>query len=340
MKTITLKDVAKKAGVGVGTASRVLNNQAHVSEEKREKVLKAIEELNYKPDEIARSLKTKTTRNIGVILNDITNPFYADLLRGLETQASELGYSIVFIDSYLEQGNWMESVLNFYKSKVDGIIYIGSTVTDEIIEVCESNELPFVYASASMDVKRELKNTIYSVDIDNEAAAYDATMALINHGHKDIGLILGSEDDKNSTVYRYLGFKKAMGSKGYEIREEWIHYANFSFDTGYESMKKILSCSKIPTAIFAISDLMAIGAAKAILERGFRIPDDISIMGFDGIKNSLYFHPEISTVNQPRYEMGRLASEKMIKLIKNEKISETESILKHDVILRDSIKKI
>jgi len=340
MKTITLKDVAKKAGVGIGTASRVLNNQAHVSADKRERVLKAIEELHYKPDAIARSLKTKSTKNIGVILNDITNPFYSELFRGLEQEAKDSGYSIVFIDLYLQDDDWTESVLSFYKSKVDGIVFIGSSVTDEILNTCEAYNLPFVYTSAAMDLKAEFDDPIYSVDIDNVAAAYDATSAIIEYGHKDIALILGQVDDKNSTHYRKIGYEKAMNEAGLEIHEEWIEYGDFSFESGYHAMKAILNTKKRPTVVFAISDLMAIGAAKAILEIGLNVPNDVSIMGYDGIKNSEYYYPQISTVSQPRYEMGRLASEKIIKLINHEKIDEIQSILAHKVILRDSMKRI
>lgn len=340
MKTITLKDVAKKAGVGIGTASRVLNNQAHVSNDKRERVLKAIEELNYKPDAIARSLKTKLTRNIGVILNDITNPFYSEVFRGLEQEAKDSDYSIVFIDLFLQDDDWIESVLSFYKSKVDGIIFIGSSVTDEILHACQEYQLPFVYASASMDLKSTYSENIYSVDIDNEQAAYDATMAIINFGHKDVALILGHEDDKNSTYYRRIGFEKAMKENHLTLHKKWMKYGDFSFESGYGAMKEILSTQERPTVVFAISDLMAIGAAKAILEIGLNIPNDVSIMGYDGIKNSEYYFPQISTVKQPRYEMGRIASEKIIRLIRKEHIEESKTILKHEVILRDSMKRI
>lgn len=339
MKTFTLKDVAKKAGVGVGTASRVLNNHAHVSEEKRQKVLDAIKELNYQPDEIARSLKTKSTKNIGVILNDITNPFYADLLRGLESEAVEANYSIIFIDLFLQKGEWVETVLNLYKSKVDGIIYIGSSVNDEMAKTCLDMSIPSVYASTSIDVNEVDRSLIYSVDINNESAAYDVTMKLIEYGHTEIGLILGNEDDLNSTLHRKIGVERAMSEKGYALRPEWQYYGDFSFESGYASMNKILNQNELPTAVFAISDLMAIGASKAIMEKGLKIPDDISVFGFDGIKHSKYFHPEISTVNQPRYEMGCKAAKKVIDLINQVPDVEANTTLNYELIIRDSIKK-
>jgi len=340
MKTITLKDVAKKAGVGIGTASRVLNNQDHVSSDKRERVLKAIEELNYKPDAIARSLKTKSTRNIGVILNDITNPFYSEVFRGLEQEAKDSDYSIVFIDLFLQDDDWIENVLSFYKSKVDGIVFFGSSVTDEILHACQAYKLPFVYASASMSLSATYTDDIYSVDIDNVKAAYDATIAMIEYGHKEIALILGHEDDLNSTYYRKIGFDKAMKENGFEVNPDWVKYGDFSFESGYVAMQKMLAGDVRPTAVFAISDLMAIGAAKAILEIGLNIPNDVSVMGYDGIKNSEYYFPQISTVIQPRYEMGRLSCEKIIKLIRKETIEESQTILNHKVVMRDSMKRI
>lgn len=341
MKKITLKHVAKKAGVGIGTASRVLNKQAHVSEDKRQRVLEAIEELNYQPDAIARSLKTKTTKNIGVILNDITNPFYSQLFRGLETEAKNSGYSIVFVDLYLQdKDTGVADVLNFYRTKVDGIIFIGSTVTQQILEDCESYNMPFVFASASMDLEDDHDHKIYSVDVNSELAAYDATNVLIELGHKEIALILGHVDDKNSTHSRRAGFYRAMKEHGLSVNEEWVHHGDFSFDSGHDAMNKILSCKEKPTAVFAISDLMAIGAAKAILEMGLNVPKDVSVMGFDGIKNSEYNYPEISTVIQPRYEMGRLACEKIIKLIQKTDINEPISILPHEISMRASVKRI
>lgn len=339
MKTFTLKDVAKKAGVGIGTASRVLNNQAHVSDEKRQKVLDAIKELNYQPDEIARSLKTKSTKNIGVILNDITNPFYADLLRGLETEAVEANYSIIFIDLFLQKGQWVETVLNLYKSKVDGIIYIGSSVNDEMAKTCLDMDIPSVYASTSIDVNEVDRSKIYSVDIDNEAAAYHVTMKLIEYGHTDIGLVLGNEDDLNSTLHRKIGIERAIEEQGLTLKPEWQYYGDFSFESGYSAMKKILKQEKLPTAVFVISDLMAIGASKAIMESGRKIPDDISVFGFDGIKNSKYFHPEISTVDQPRYEMGCKAARKLIDLINQVPDVEPSTILSYELIIRESITK-
>jgi len=340
MKTITLKDVAKKAGVGVGTASRVLNNQAHVSEDKRQRVLDAIETLHYKPDAIARSLKSKRTGNIGVILNDITNPFYSKVFRGLETEAKSSDYSIVFVDLFLQNEDAIGEILSFYRSKVDGIIFIGSTVTTEILEHCSNFEMPFVYASASLDSSIDTQSDIYSVDIDNEKAAYDTTNALIELGHRDIALILGPVEDKNSTFSRKIGFEKAMKEHNIPLNDSWICYGDFSYDSGYSAMKEILNTNKIPTMVFAISDLMAIGATKAILESGLNVPKNVSVMGFDGIKNGEYNYPEISTVVQPRYEMGRLACEKIIKLIEKKEIEEPVSILEHTLAIRASVKKL
>lgn len=340
MNKVSLKDVAKRAGVGVGTASRVLNNAEHVSEEKRNLVLQAIKDLNYQPDAIARSLKTKTTKNIGVILNNITNPFYADLLRGLEIVAVEAGYSLLFVDMYIQKYEWAGVLNNLCNRKVDGIIYVGNCVTDEMAKVILKLPVPFVFTSTSVDVNEIDRKKIYSVDIDNEMAAYDVTKKLIEYGHRDIGIILGEEDDPYSTLYRYIGYKKALDEYNIEVNMDWKHFGDFTFESGYEAMTKILECEKIPTAIFAISDLMAIGASKAILESGRKIPDDISVFGFDGINNSKYFHPEIATVNQPRFMMGRLAAEKIIGLINKENDIEIETILSYELIIRESIKKI
>lgn len=340
MKKVSLKDVAKRAGVGVGTASRVLNKAEHVSEEKRNLVLQAIKDLNYQPDAIARSLKTNTTKNIGVILNNITNPFYADLLRGLEIVAVKAGYSMLFVDMYIQKYEWADVLNNLCSRKVDGIIYVGNCVTDEMAKVILDLPIPFVFTSTSVDVNTVDRQKIYSVDINNEMAAYDVTKKLIEYGHKDIGIILGEEDDPYSTLYRFLGYMKALDECGIALNEDWKHYGDFTFESGYEAMTKILEGDSIPTAVFAISDLMAVGASKAILESGMRIPEDISVFGFDGIDNSKYFHPEISTVFQPRFMMGRLAAEKIIGLMNGRTDIEVETILGYEIVMRESVKEI
>lgn len=330
----TIKDVAKKAGVGVGTVSRVLNEHPSVSDDIREKVWKVIEELNYKPNAIARSLKIKSTQTIGVIIPDISSVFYPEIVRGIEDIANEYKYNIILLNTDLSRDKEKEALNILKEKKADGILFISNTVNEKLKKEFKKTDIPIVLISTEDD-----EGEFYSVTIDNEKAAYEATNYLINLGHRKIAMLAGEKDDPNAGIPRINGFKRALMENNIEIQDSYILYGDYKFKSGFKNMLEILKLKDKPTAIFAASDTMAIAAASCAMQYGFNIPNDFSIIGFDGIELTEYFYPPITTVKQPRYEMGSIGTEMLIKLITRQKVDK-KVLLDYEIIERKSCKKV
>lgn len=329
----TIKDVAKKAGVGLGTVSRVLNNHPSVSEETKKKVLDAIKELDYNPNAIARSLKIKSTKSIGVMIPDISSAFYSDIVRGIEDVANKYKYNIILLNTDLKREKEKEALVMLKEKKVDGILFISNTINEKLKRDFKSINIPLVLVAT-----KDENGEFYSITIDNENAAYTATEYLIKLGHKRIGIIAGKKDDPNAGIPRIEGYKRALKENGLKVEEELIFYGDYKFKSGFQNMLKILKLKDKPTAIFAASDTMAVGAASCAMQHGFNVPKDFSLIGFDGIELAEYFYPPITTIKQPRYEMGAKGMEKLLKLIRGEEVEKGE-ILNFKLIERSSCNK-
>ncbi|MFZ5354519.1 MAG: LacI family DNA-binding transcriptional regulator [Bacillota bacterium] len=334
-KPITIKDVAKRAEVGLGTVSRVLNNHPSVNEDTRQKVLTAIKELDYNPNAIARSLKAKVTKSIGVMIPDISSAFYPEIVRGVEDIASEYKYNIILCNTDLKKEIEKQTLSMLKEKKVDGIIFISNTIDDSLTTEFEKLGIPIVLVAT-----KDLNSKFYSVIIDNEAAAFTAVNYLCNLGHKRIALIAGPEDDPNAGVPRINGYIKALKANDIKLDNNLITYGNYGYRSGFENMSKLMAKGNLPTAVFAASDTMAVGAASAILQAGYRIPEDISIIGFDGIEIAEFFYPPITTIKQPRYQMGAQGMHRLIKLMNNERTEHIEEVLSFELIQRHSCKKV
>jgi LacI family transcriptional regulator len=330
----TIKDVAKKANVGVGTVSRVINNHPSVSDEIRKRVLLAIEELNYKPNAIARSLKIKSTKTIGVIIPDISSAFYPEIVRGIEDVAKDYNYNIILLNTDLKRDKEKEALNMLKEKKADGILFISNTINKNLKKEFKNTGIPIVLIST-----KDVDNEFHSVTIDNELASYSAVKYLINLGHKRIAMISGEKNDPNAGIPRLEGYKRALKESGIEADENLIFYGNYKFKSGYDAMQKILKLKDKPTAIFAASDTMAVGAASCAMQRGFNIPDDFSLVGFDGVELAEYFYPPITTVKQPRYEMGTKGMEILIKLMKGEEAPKN-MVLSYEIVERKSCKEM
>jgi len=330
--SVTIKDVAKKAGVGLGTVSRVLNNHPSVSEETRKKVLDAIKELDYNPNAIARSLKVKYTKSIGVMIPDISSAFYPDIVRGIEDIANEYKYNIILLNTDLKREKEKEALIMLKEKKVDGILFISNTISEKLKRDFKKINIPIVLIATKDD-----ESEFYSVTIDNERAAYEATKYLIKLGHKRIAMLAGKKEDPNAGIPRINGYKRALEESGLKLDENIIFYGDYKFKSGYQNMLKIIKLKDKPTAIFSASDTMAVGAASCAMQHGFKVPDDFSIIGFDGVELAEYFYPPITTVKQPRYEMGAKGMEMLIKILQGEDV-EREVQLDFELIERSSCK--
>jgi LacI family transcriptional regulator len=329
---ITIKDIAKKANVSIATVSRVMNNKADdIREETKQRVLNVIKEHDYQPNSIARSMVTKKTATIGLIIPDIRNPFFPELVRGVEDFSKINNYSVILCNSDGDIEREKE-YLNLMKEKsVDGVIYTYAYGGfDDCIDEILNNKIPIVLLDRSRDDEKFSR-----VSIDNEKAGYIATKHLIELSHENIGCITGPDYIMGSRD-RLKGYKSALKEAGLAINQAFIKTGDYQMEGGYLAAKELLKENRV-TAIFAFNDLMAFGVYQAAQEFGLTIPDDLSVVGFDNIKYNQLLQPKLTTIEQPTYRMGQLATEILLNQIKNNKNNQIDSIyLEPNLIIRGS----
>jgi LacI family transcriptional regulator len=327
---VTLKDVADRAGVSTATVSHVINRTRYVSDELTAKVRLAMEELNYHPDAIARSLRRKRTHNIGMIVPDISYPFLGEVAKGVEDAGFQRGYNVILCDSdgkFEREADYIELL---QEKKVDGIIFVAAGESTSNVQALLDQGMPVVVCA------RQLRGLeVDEVIADNEGAGYQATEHLIALGHRRIGCVAGPRDLGVSSK-RVDGYRLALARHGVPLREEWIAYTTFQLKGGYEAMDDLLTLNEPPTAVFACSDLMAIGAICAASRKGLRVPQDVAIIGCDDIALAAFTNPSLSTVAQPKYEMGVVAAEMLVARIRDRSRPPTRWLLPTELVLRDS----
>ncbi|HIV26217.1 MAG TPA: LacI family DNA-binding transcriptional regulator [Candidatus Scatomonas pullistercoris] len=327
----TIKEVAELANVSVATVSRVLNRSHSVSPKSTAMVMDAIHKLNYSPNLTARNLRRNESRSILVFIPRLSNPYYYSILEGISSTARELDYSAYICN--LEHDPQQEAILlhTIQNKRADGIIFLFCN-QDDIWLKKYIGTLPMVFCSEYV----ESLNTPY-VGIDHFKAAYEAVQRLIKLGHKKIGMI-SNQNGFISTTQRYQGFCQALNDHGLLFRRDYIVYASmdYSFDSGVEAAKKLLTLPDPPTAIFCISDLLALGAVSAANELGIPVPERLSIWGFDDLEFAKMFHPHLSTVAQPCFEMGRTAMLHLNQSMAGSDDFEMHTILPYQIIERES----
>ena len=337
--SLNLKDIAKKAGVGLGTASRALNNDPHIREETRLRVLSAMEELNYRPNSIARSLKTRSTKTIGIVIPYISNLFIAKIMEGMDDAIRDAAYDFLLFNTDNNKSRFEKTLHLLQEKKVEGVILLGETIDLELKDKLKNLNIPVVLISTYDANKDEARYPyIVNVGIDNESAAFEATDYLCRLGHRRISMLVTDENDYNAILPRMNGFYRALEKNGIAADKKWKQFGGLDLKSGYVNMSALLQMeeSRQPTAVFAFSDMAALGAYRAITERGKKVPDDISVMGFDGIELAEYIDPPLTTLSQPQYEMGAAAMSCMLKLLNNEKIEQSNIVLDHALIIRKS----
>ncbi|MGO1368380.1 LacI family DNA-binding transcriptional regulator [Senegalia sp. (in: firmicutes)] len=337
-KSFNIKNIAKISGFGVSTVSRVINNHPDVSDKTREKILKVIKEYNYIPNNSARNLKKTETNNIGLLVKGIYNPFFSEIVQIIENRINEAGYSMIIHYKYSDI-NDIGSAIQFIKEKrLKGLIYLGGDFNHEDDEQLKYIDTPIVITSPNI-IEEVYRKTFSSIVIENEESAYDAVNYLIELGHKDIGVIAAEIKGNSIGELRLNGYKRALKENDIEILEDYIKVGDFTFESGFREMNKLLDDRRDISAVFSVSDIMAIGAAKAILKRGLKIPEDISIIAFDGIEYSHYFHPSISTIEQPKEQFAHKSIDILIDLI-DKKIEHQHIVLDTKLLKRKSCKHI
>lgn len=337
-RPITIRDIAREAGVGVGTVSRVLNDEAHVSSKTREKVKEAMKGLDYRPNSFARGLKSNNSYSVGVLVADITNPVFSKVIRGIRETLQKSGFGMFLFDTEMQEEKVYQSIDIMEEKKVEGIFILGEHFDKKKLKRLISLEIPVVTVTTQIPIYgRGIPTNFASITINNERAAYTAVDFLCKKGKRKIALLMSAADDENVGKDRYQGFCNALRDNGIELNRELVCFnERLSMESGYRGIYKLHE-KKIPfDSIFAISDLTALGAMRALFELGYRVPEDIEVVGFDGIEQGSYSIPSLTTIDQPRFLMGETAANIMLDMINKKKVPSRETILDFEFIERES----
>lgn len=332
-KPITIKDVAKQAGVSISTVSRVINDSKPVTNEVKQRVLDVIKKTGYIPNPLARSLVTKKSQLLGVIVPEVTDTFSAEVLNGIEEISKMYNYDILLANTYSEKDLEIKSI-NLLKAKqVEGIVMICWDIDEEIAEILNGSGIPIVYIS-----KTSIDYDIYNVSTQNYPATRDMTEFLIEKGHKRIALMVTSYNISVLTDERLNGYKEALDKNNIKYDEDLIiKSTSTTYEDGYSCAKKLLIDDKKPDAIFATSDEAAIGAINACFDLGYRVPEDISVAGFNDVKLARLYRPKLTTVYQPLFDIGAVSIRMIIKMTKGQDIGEKKVELPYKIIDRESV---
>ncbi len=327
---ITMRDVAERAGVSVTTVSHVINNTRPVSDTLRHRVVTAMQDLGYQPNTLARSLRRGKTHTIGVIVPDHSNPFFAEVARGIEDTSFEHGYSVIICNSDRDLHKERLYISVLVEKQVDGILFVAAGLSADNIQPLLDRPMPLVIVDRHIPAL-----AVDSVLADNQRGGWLATQHLIELGHRRIGCIVGPEDITSSTE-RVAGYRQALSDHQLPPDEGLIIRGDFQYESGYEAGERLLDLVPPPTAIFACNDLMAVGVMSRALEIGLAIPADLSVIGFDDIRPTVYANPPITTIKQPKYEMGVAATELLLARIRDSGKTPQQQVLETSLIIRQS----
>lgn len=326
-----IKDIARLAGVSTATVSRTLRNPELVSGKTKEKVMKAVNASNYRPNQMGINLRTKRSGNIVAIIPDITNPFNAGLIRAIELEAQSRGYSVLLGDTQGDN-NRVKNYAHMVDSRqADGIILCSHIMPFEVDENNVAiNIPPLVNANENTEV-----DGIHKVMIDNKDGALQVMEHLLSLGHKRIACIKGP-DNTSSSDERLVGYTEALEQAGIAIDDGLIQKGDYKIESGMKATQQLLQLKDRPTAIFCFNDEMAIGSISLLKDIGYKIPLDISIVGFDDIRFSKYISPSLTTIRQPVEEIGKAAVSILIDLINKKPPNEELLILPVTLVKRGS----
>lgn len=326
---ISITDVAKAAGVSTATVSRVLHNSDAVKPATRDQVLAVIDQMNYKPNALARQMRTQKTKTVIVIVPDLGNTFFSEILYGIEKCATKHGYQILIANMHNQP-----SIEKYYfkavqEHSVDGVISLSASVAKRLMEQV-AKEHPIVVACQYLE-----SDNIPNITIDNISAAESITNHLIQLGHKQIAHIAGPP---TIPLYkdRLNGYISALTKNNIPIDLEMVSFGESSIQHGYDGMKNLLESGKSFSAVFTAGDIMAVGAIKAIKDAGLRVPQDCAVVGFDDIEISAFCDPPLTTVRQPRYQIGETAFKMLLKLMNKSQLNDPQVVLDYDIVIRES----
>ncbi|MFT5300177.1 MAG: LacI family transcriptional regulator [Mariniblastus sp.] len=308
---ITIQDIANQANVSKATVSRVLNNSSPVDEKKRSAVMKAMKKLDFKPNLFARTLAGGRSMTLGIVTQNIGSPFYDSVTQGVTKELSTTEYSPIIADGQWSQDLEKEAIATLVDRQVDGLIMVGGDLDAEALEEARRN-VPTVLVARRLEGWEDR-----SIQIDNIAAGKMATDFLIESGHRNIAHVTGIQDHQDS-IDRTAGYLQSLAEAGIKINESLIIPGNFSGQSGVLAIETLLLRGTPFTAIFAANDEVAMGIRLALFRKGIRVPEDVSIVGFDNQPSSAFMTPPLTTISQPAIEMGQAASRMLVGILKNQ----------------------
>ncbi len=322
MAKVTIVDVARMSGVAVSTVSRVINGHSDVSDKTRQKVLAVIDKTGYVPNDSARNLKRTDARCIGVVIKGITNPFFSPMIDIIEKEIDRENYALVLrhASAYEDEADVALELEN--EKRLRGIIFLGGG-SDQSIEKLHDLKIPAVFSTIGVSILDENGTAAYStVSVDDRLEARHITQYMINLGHTNIAIITEAMGRRSVGHLRLEGFRDAFVGRGLPVKEDLIFYVDqnmehFSIENGYRTTQRILATGKDITAIFCVTDLLAVGALRAIADAGLRVPEDISVCGFDGMELGRYCNPRLTTISQPLDQISRETVKLLFELIES-----------------------
>ena len=330
---VTIKDVARLAGVSISTVSRVINDSKPVTDEVKQRVLDVIKETGYVPNPLARSLVTKKSKLIGVIVPEVSDSFVNEILNGIEAVSKMYDYDILLVNTYSDKQQELDSIKLLKTKQVEGIVMLSWILDEDHVNAMKESRIPAVYIS-----KTARNYDIYTVSTSNEDATYDMTKYLIDCGHNDIALIMTSLEETILEKERRTGYERALRDNNIEVDDKLIKHGLTDYEGGYNSMKELLDDKILPSAVFVTGDEAAVGAINAIFDAGYNVPEDISVVGFNDTKLAKIYRPKLTTVYQPLFDMGAVSIRAIIKLINGETLEEKQIELPYQIMERESVK--
>lgn len=327
----TVHDVAKRAGVAPITVSRVINNSGYISDATRKRVEATIKEIGYVPNTLARGLRSKRTNTLALIVTDITNPFFTLMARGVEDVAGNSNFAVIYCNTDKSETKEEKYANILAQRQVDGVLLVPAGGNDKTIKFFEANGISVVILDRR--VSGVDKDFVCS---DSKNGANLLVKLLIKLGHKQIAIIAGPKNVSTSTD-RVAGYRRALKESGLS-KNELIYYGAFNQQGGYELTHQAMNYTPRPTAIFGANNFIAIGVTKALRDLNLDVPRDVSVVGFDDLPESMLVRPFLTVARQPAYEMGRLATELLLKRISGDLSGDCQEItLQAEIIERESI---
>lgn len=331
LRLATIREVAQKAGVSYATVSHVINNTRFVSEETRARVQEAMAELNYRPNAVARSLRSGKTNTIGLILPDSSNPYFAEIGRAIEEEAFGLGYSIILCNMELDPDREILYIDVLLKKQVDGIIFVATGDYLPHLALLREQNIPVVM------IDRHLPDQeVDTVSTDNYQGGCLATQHLLSLGHRRIACITGPSSQITPSGNRLKGYRQALEDARVDYDEQIVCLGDFHPRSGFEITQKLFQLPQPPTAIFACNDLMALGALRAANQAGLRVPQELSIVGFDNIDLANFINPPLTTVSQEQEHLGIWATRTLVRRITDRQIPYVQEVLPTRLVVRES----